>query len=369
MWEARRNKPLARRLELFLDTCCGFWTREGRGFLFRELRDARTEYWIAEEDWSLFRSGKPSSLSGGGLEMIAATASPLENVLFVVLNQNSRMTFTFDLARRQLTPFLPELSVGNPAFSRDGKWMALCQVHTRQSILWRARSDGSEWLPLTDQRLWVHHASFSADGKRIAFMAKEPNSPWKIYWVPAEGGALHKLDVPITNQADPNWAPDNQSIIFGQPPRYYAEPDAPRAIYIHNLQSGSVSKLPGSEGWFSPRVSPDGHRLLALSIDEHRLALYDFTNSEWRILVENPEKRLGIPSWSPDQEWACVNTFYGKNLSLLRVRVRDGKSEEVLSFPKLIRRPYCWAWGSAPEGSLLINCAQPNANIYALRYE
>ena len=69
---------------------------------------------------------------------------------------------------------------------------------------------------------------------------------------------LHELNVPIASQADPNWMPDNQSILFGQPPRYFAEPDTPRAIYIHNLQTNSISKVPGSEGWFSPRISPDG---------------------------------------------------------------------------------------------------------------
>ena len=372
MWEARRNgqiRPVAMKLSGLPDTCCGIWTRDGRHFLFRELRDERTDYWIAEENWWPFRSGKPFPLSGGGLEMIAATSSPLENRLFVVGNEVSRLTFKFDLARRQLTPFLPELSVQNLAFSSDGKWMALCQVHTRQSVLWRARSDGSEWLPLTDPKLRVHHARFSPDGKRIALMAKWPDRPWKIYWVSGEGGALHELNVPIASQADPNWMPDGQSIVFGQPPRYFAEPDSPRAIYIHSLQTNSISKIPGSEGWFSPRISPDGRSFLALSIDEHKLAVYDFAESRWRVLVENPQKRFVVPSWSPDGQWAYVNTQYGKTNSLIRIRVREGIAEEVMSFHELIASPDCWAWGFGPDGSLLISCHRPNSNIYALRYE
>jgi dipeptidyl aminopeptidase/acylaminoacyl peptidase len=114
----------------------------------------------------------------------------------------------------QGTPFFPDLSIRDPAFSADGKWMVVIRMHSWESILWRARSDGSEWLQLTDSRLFPVHARFSPDGKRTVMMARWPEQPWKIYWVATEGGALHELNVPITSQADPNWMPDNQSILF-----------------------------------------------------------------------------------------------------------------------------------------------------------
>jgi len=369
IWETPfkgKPNPVELRLGGSREASRGIWTRDGRHFLFRQVRDQRADYWVTGEHWSLFRSSKPFPLGSGGVEMTSATASPLENTLFAVGNQASRMTFKFDPAGRQLVPFLPKLSVQNPAFSSDGKWMVLDQVQTRESVLWRARSDGSEWLQLTDPKMEVIHGRFSPDGKRIALMAKWPDRPWKIYWVSAAGGALHEINVPIANQADPNWMPNGQSILFGQPPRYLAEPDTPRAIYVHDLQTNSISKIPGSEGWFSPRISPDSNNFLALSSDEHKLAVYDFANSRWRVLVENPQERLGCPSWSPDGDSAYV-TVYGK--SVLRIRIRDGVTEKVLSFREMIASPQCWAWNVAADGSLLISCIRPNSNIYALRYE
>ena len=371
IWEARRDGkrgPVAMKMGGLMNTCCGIWTRDGQHFLFQELRDQRTDYWVATENWSPFRSGKPNPFSGGGVEILAATASPLENTLVTVAHQSSGLTFKFDLARRQLTPFLPEMSVEVPDYSPDGKWMAICQEHTRQSILWRARSDGSEWLQLTDPKLEVNFARYSLDGTRIAMMAKWPDQPWKIYWVSAEGGALHELNVPITSQADPNWMPGNESILFGQPPRYFAEPETPRAIYIHNLQTTSISQIPGSEGWFSPRLSPDGRSLLALSIDEHKLGMYDFATSRWRVLLEDSHQQIGAPFWSPDGKWAYVN-FYGRKASVLRIKVPDGIAEEVLTLSKMIASPGCFAWSSAPDGSMMISCYRPNSNIYALQYE
>jgi Tol biopolymer transport system component len=198
-------------------------------------------------------------------------------------------------------------------------------------------------------------------------MARWPDQPWKIYWVSAEGGALHEINVPITNQADPNWMPDNQSILFGQPPLFFAEPDTPRAIYIHNLQTDSLSKVPGSDGWFSPRISPDGTRFLAQSMDQHRLGMYDFATSQWRILLEGPQWDMLIPFWSPDGKWVYL-TVYGEKNSIVRIQLPAGSPEEVFSL-KSIKSPICWGREFAPDGSLMISCDHPNSNIYALQYE
>ena len=374
-WEASGNGksgPVAMKLGGAPSATRGFWTRDGRRFLFRDFRDLRHDYWISEETWWPLRRNRPVPLNSGSLEMMAATASPLENRLFAVGSEHSTMTFKFNPAVRQLTQFLPQVSVANPVFSPDGKWMAFCQVHNLESVLWRVRTDASEWLQLTDPKLMVHHARFSPDSKRIALMGAWPDQPWKIYWLPVEGGALHELSSSVVNQADPNWMPGNQSILFGQPPRFWAERDIPRAIYTHSLQSNTSVKVPGSDGWFSPRISPDGRRFLALSIDMHKLSMYEFATSQWRVLLEDSQKRVVSPFWSLDGNWIYANVFvniYGKNATLMRIRLADGRAEKAASLGDMIASPDCWAFGVAPDASIMITCSRPGNNIYALRYE
>ncbi len=46
--------------------------------------------------------------------------------------------------------------------------------------------------------------------------------------------------------------------------------------------SRQVTPVPGSKGLFSPRWSPDGRFLAAVSHDSLRLLLYDFASQRWR---------------------------------------------------------------------------------------
>lgn len=371
IWEVPRSgrtPPVELKLSGHSNLCCGIWTRDGRRFLVREDRNKRSDYWVMDEGLSVLRFRKPFLLSAGGVEMVAATASPIANTLFVVGTQDGRRSFKFDATRHQLTPFPTGLSVQNLDFSTDGKWVLMSQIHSGESVLFRARSDGSEWQPLTDRGMQVLYGRFSPDGKQVAVMGKRPLQPWKIYLVAAEGGALHELKAPITNQADPNWMPDGQSILLGQPPRGFAEPDAPRAIYIHNLLTGLTSKVPGSEGWFSPRISPDGRSFLALSVDEHKLALYDFGEEKWRLLVDSKQDKLESPSWPRGGKSAYINV-YGTEHYLAQIEIRKGTLQKVISYRDLSVSPYCWTFNVAPDASLLISCYHLNSNTYALQYE
>ena len=56
-------------------------------------------------------------------------------------------------------------------------------------------------------------------------------------------------------------------------------------IQIADLETGQITPVPGSKGLFSPRWSPDGRHLVALSHDSLRLLLYDFASQQWRPLV------------------------------------------------------------------------------------
>lgn len=376
IWEARPNgKPS--RLPIHLARLgalnFGFWTRDGKHFFFQNTTNERSDYWSVAESGYFAGRSEPEQLSSAG-EIVFGQASAVDNQIVLVEHQSMTATFRFDPVHRVLTPYLGDRSVEDPAFSADGRWIAYIDQQNERNVLTRSRVDGSDAVPLTDPNLYARFPHFSPDGKQIAFMGKWVDTPWHIEWISADGGALHEINAPsVTNQADVNWMPDGKTILFGQTPWYMADPNTPRAIYLYDLKSEALQKVRNSDGWFSPRLSPDGRSFVALTADETKLGLYDFVTSKWRILFEN-SKRLGAPYWSPDGKSVYLNTHerdsaFSRNGTILRIAVSNGKTMLTVPLEQYLPNTPCDSWGLAPDGAMTISCWLPNANIYALQYE
>jgi hypothetical protein len=92
-------------------------------------------------------------------------------------------------------------------------------------------------------------------------------------------------------------------------------------ILILDVKTSQISRLPGSQGSFSPRWSPDGRYLIALPFASHSLRLFDFATQKWG---EISKISLGIPNWSNERDY--VYFLHGENQpSVMRIRIRDRK--------------------------------------------
>ena len=98
------------------------------------------------------------------------------------------------------------------------------------------------------------------------------------------------------------------------------------AVRLLDLETRRVSALPGSEGLWSPRWSPTGRHVAAMSNDGNTLLLFDFATRMWTELAHIS---MGYPQWSHSGEFV----FFLGNLpgadKVFRVRVSDHKLEEV----------------------------------------
>ncbi len=98
----------------------------------------------------------------------------------------------------------------------------------------------------------------SPDGKQIAFFGGMPGKPWKVYLIAAEGGEPQQLLADELNEGDPSWSPDGASLAFGRLPWKTGTTESSE-IYIMDLKSHRRTTVPGSNGLFSPRWSPNGN--------------------------------------------------------------------------------------------------------------
>jgi hypothetical protein len=58
--------------------------------------------------------------------------------------------------------------------------------------------------------------------------------------------------------------------------------DRMNAIRMLNLQTHGVSVLPGSQGLWSPRWSPTGDQIAAMSNDGNKLFVFSFSSQTWK---------------------------------------------------------------------------------------
>src|SRR5260370_31446023 len=191
---------------------------------------------------------QPVVITSGPMDFFSPLPSSDGKQVFVVGEQSRGELVRYDSKSGTFVPYLSGISAQGVSFSRDGMWVAY--VAYPEGTLWRCKLDGSERLKLGFERMSAFQPKWSPDGKKIAFMATSPGQPWQIYAVSAHGGSPQRLAAGERNQADPDWSADGNSVAFGDAPGL--ESDNAAAIHILNLTTREVSKLPGSEGLFSP---------------------------------------------------------------------------------------------------------------------
>ncbi|MGA8152254.1 MAG: protein kinase [Terriglobales bacterium] len=342
----------------------GAWTRNGDYFLFESTRDHAENIWALREGVSLFRKagGEPTELTIGPLLFSNPTPGVDGKKLFVIGEQRRFDLINMD-SKSQFSVYLSGVSAGEADILHNDEWITY--VAHPELTLWRSKPDGSSRTQLTYPPMQTHMPRSSPDATRIAFMASRPGRPWKIFVISAQGGAPHEVSAGDHNQGDPTWMPQGDSIVFaGMPWLEYGSTTGPN-IHIVDLKTSQVSDVPGSENLFSPRCSPDGRFLAALSTDSTKLMLYDIEKKNWTQLAVS---RFGFENWSHDGKNLYAEDYSDNTDDLVRVNVANGKVERLLSLKEIPRGFDPWEFwiGLAPDDSLLIMRDRSTQEIYSL---
>lgn len=343
--------------------CCGSWTADGHYYVFQSTRDGNSNLWQIDEKPGMFASREPIQITNGPLSYQGPITSRTgDRLFFIGLNTRSEL-LSYDAASSIFVPYTSNLSnASRVEFSRDQKWVAWIQQD--DGSLWRSRLDGSQRVQLTARPMQVFMMHWSPDARQIVLMGREPGKMWKIYIADAEGGHLQALLDENRNEADPDWSPDGRMIVFGRLPALMAEESLPKAIYLLDLQTKQLRKLPGSEGLFSPRWSPDGRYIVALSLDQTKLMLYDTTTKAWRMLAQ---ENIADPAWSHDGKAIFFHDFVQEGQPIYKLTIANGQLQRIAGMRDARAADvvdYRFA-GLAPGDILLVNARMSTANIYS----
>jgi serine/threonine protein kinase/Tol biopolymer transport system component len=310
--------------------CCGRWTADGRYYVFESGRGGSRNVWIMADQTRGFRKiiREPVQLTTGPLVFSNPLPSTDGKKLFVIGAQPRAELVRFDKKSGDFVPFLGGISAGDLDFTRDAQWMAYVTYPDR--LLWRSKADGSDRHQLTFLPMEAQLPHWSPDGQRIAFAGRTPIGTWKIWLVSRDGANLAPLtDDQSAEGDDPAWSADGNTLAFGRPPDSNPS-QGQTSIRMFDLKSHMFSTLPASQGIWAPRWSPNGRYIVALSADEKKLVLFDFTTNQWRQLAADVGN-IGYMAWSADSAYVYFDNLFTADAAYLRVRVSDSKLERIVS--------------------------------------
>lgn len=341
--------------------CCGSWTADGRYYIFQVTQSAPTTITTL---WALPDSGGtsvPIQLTGGPMSFGNASPARDNKRIWAIGVQPAGEAVKYDPDRKHFAPLFSGVSATDLDFSSDGKWVTYVAIP--ESTLWRCRVDGTERLQLTSapERAALPH--WAPDGKQIAYVSMQPGEPWKISVIPAGGGTSREILTESRSQVDANWSSDGARIMFG-----YLHDAEGINIQIVDLKTHTTITVPGSDGLFSPRWSPDGRYIAALSPDFTKVMLFDYETQKWSNWLSEPAGAVSYPVWSADSKYIYFDDLVTDQESIRRVKVGESQAERVFVLEGIERYPGAFGlWtGRAADGSWMFVRDRSTQEVYQL---
>ena len=344
--------------------CCGKWTADGKYFVFEARLDSTANLWAINEHGGLLRSTPlpPVLLTTGPMNVGDPVPSRDGKKIFAQGWQPRGQLLRYDAKSKRLVPYLSGISAMGLDFSQDGQWVAYNDA--TDGTMWRSKIDGTQKLQLVFPPMLAYLPRWSPDGKQIAFFGHPPGEPFQLYLIPAAGGSPELVYRSSINSADPNWSPDGKSLVFGE----NSLNNQGSAVYLLDLRTRKPTKLPGSDGFYSPRWSPDGRHIAAITLDSLKLMLFDFTTQKWAALANI---FVAYPTWSRDGRYIYFDGILDNQESYYRVQVSNGKLEPMFSMKSFQAAggPFGNWSGLAPDESPLLVQDASIQEIYALDWD
>jgi Tol biopolymer transport system component len=269
----------------------------------------------------------------------------------------------FDMSTHSFSLFLPGVAARDVDFMRKADWIAY--VRSTDDALWVSRSNAKEARAVTTPGMIVELPRWSPDGKRIAFMGKQPDRPWRIFVVDAARGVAKEASHSNDNQGAPTWSPDGRFLVYGN---VVCQEEHTCAIHKINLATGAIETLSDSQGLGTARWSPDGRHIGALDPERRELYVFDLDRRKWRKLAANTNGN--DLSWSADSQYLYTDRTLRNRTEILRVPVGRGSIQTVLNldlFSESVGHLDSWV-GVTPDNGIILNRWLNTSEIYALNY-
>lgn len=197
-----------------------------------------------------------------------------------------------------------------PAWSPDGKQVALVKMGDSFSDIWLMNADGSNARAITNFRSanlkanhWAFQPAWSPDGKQLAYVSEEATPDLALWVMNADGTGRRQVAATPERSGGidgPDWSPDGTRIAFA------AYRGAVSQIWVLTLRTGQWQQLTNHpEGAYDACWSPDG-KLIAYVARENG------KNNIWVMNADGTaQTRLTRSGWGRSPKWSPDGTYLG----------------------------------------------------------
>ena len=373
LWEVAADgtdlHPLLPKSPGLGSSCCGTWNHTTGTYFFQVFSQARTDLWAMPGGyrWWPWASAVPARLTSGPMNFSAPAVNPVDDrELFVIGTLPRAELVRYDSSTGQFLPYLAGISAEGVDFTRDGLWAAYTSYP--DGTLWRCRVGGGERRQLTFPPLRAFLPRWSPDGGSIAFVDISEEH-WKIRVISAEGTGLRQVSPADEAASDPTWSPGGDRLAFGGIDITHADEPSKFAIRVLDLTTGRLATLPGSTGLFSPRWSPDGRHMAAISAMAE-LTILDLLGQSAFTLSG---LKVGFPIWSHAGDFVYFQdrTEARVPTRILRLSLSSRKLETVVQMEGSGRLPLgtfaSWS-GLTPDDAPLVSRDISSQEVYSVRW-
>jgi len=337
--------------------CCGVWSKDGKSYIFQATQSwpPITTLWVLAESGS-----EPKQLTDGPMSF--GSPWPAENDKIWALGVKPTAELVkYDATQENYEKVLSGISATDLDFSPDGKWVSYVLIP--DGTMWRSRADGSERLQLTFAPERAGLPRWAPDGKQIAYVSSRTGQPSQIMVIGSQGGKATPVYAEKHGQIDANWSADGKRMVYGY---VFGTPDM--SINMLDLRSHKITKIAGSDGLFSPRWSPDGRYLVALSLDFTKVMLFDFQTQKWSTWFTDAAGSVSYPLWSSDSKFLYFDDMVTDEETIRRVKLGEDHAERVYALRHIDRYLGPWGYwvGQAPDGSWMFVRDRSTQEVYSL---
>jgi len=341
------------------------WAAGGKYFLFRSLRGGVTSVWAMRENRTFPRAheGPPVQLYSSPMQFDSLAPSPDGRRVYFAAGQERRELARFDAGHRQFVPFLPGISAGWAAISKDERWLAY--VTTPDRTLWRSRLTGGDRQQLTPPSFEAREPHWSPDGQQIVFTGGPIGEASRVYVIPAAGGAPEPVTAAPEEDTGASWSPDGSALLIAR-----TQPSA--GLYTLDRKTKQSALLPGSESLARAAWSPSARYIAATNRTRTEILLVDLQSRHWEPLAAG--QGLGQPFWSHDSKFVYYQQVLGDpEQPIFRVPVNGTRrTPERMMSARQVPQSNAAGFllvGLTADDAPMAAVIHPNSDIYALEVE